>query len=69
MKQEELKRAEKGWGILNEIEDYKEYIKRIEKDALALVRLDEDLLEDAKNKQIQRFRQKIVELQKQFDEL
>ena len=69
MTQEELKRAEKGWGILNEIEDYKEYIKRIEKDALALVRLDEDLLEDAKNKQIQRFRQKIVELQKQFDEL
>lgn len=69
MTQEELKRAEKGWRILNEIEDYKEYIKRIEKDALALVQLDEDLLEDAKNKQIQRFRQKIVELQKQFDEL
>ena len=69
MTQEDLKRAEKGWRILNEIEDYKEYIKRIEKDALALVKLDEDLLEDAKNKQIQRFRQKIVELQKQFDEL
>lgn len=69
MTQEELKRAEEGWKILNEIEDYKEYIKRIEKDALALVKLDEDLLEDAKNKQIQRFRQKIVELQKQFDEL
>ena len=69
MTREELERAEKGRGILNEIEDYKEYIKRIEKDALALVRLDEDLLEDAKNKQIQRFRQKIVELQKQFDEL
>ena len=69
MTQEELKRAEEGRRILNEIEDYKEYIKRIEKDALALVQLDEDLLEDAKNKQIQRFRQKIVELQKQFDEL
>lgn len=69
MTQEELKRAEEGWRILNEIEDYKEYIKRIEKDALALVKLDEDLLEDVKNKLIQRFRQKIVELQKQFDEL
>lgn len=45
-------------------------VRRLEeKDALALVKLDEDLLEDAKNKQIQRFRQKIVELQKQFDEL
>ena len=69
MTQEELKRAEEGWRILNEIEDYKEYIKRIEKDALALVKLDEDLLEDVKNKLIQRFRQKIVELQKQFVEL
>ena len=69
MTQEELKRAEEGWRILNEIEDYKEYIKRIEKDALSLVKLDEDLLEDVKNKLIQRFRQKIVELQKQFDEL
>lgn len=69
MTQEELKRAEEGWKILNEIEDCKEYIDRIEKDLLALVNLDEDLLEDAKNKQIQRFRQKIEALQKQFDEL
>lgn len=69
MTQEELKRAEEGWKILNEIEDCKEYIDRIEKDLLALVNLDEDLLEDAKNKQIQRFKQKIEALQKQFDEL
>ena len=69
MTQEEMKRAEEGWKILNEIEDCKEYIDRIEKDLLALVKLDEDLLEDAKNKQIQRFRQKIAELQKQFEEL
>ena len=69
MTQEEMKRAEEGWKILNEIEDCKEYIDRIEKDLLALDKLDEDLLEDAKNKQIQRFRQKIAELQKQFDEL
>lgn len=69
MTQEELKRAEKGWGILNEIEDYKSYIARIEKDMISLVKLDDDLLEDAKNKQIQRFKQKIVELQRQFDEL
>ena len=69
MTQEEMKRAEEGWRILNEIENYKDYIDRIEKDVLALVKLDEDLLEDAKNKQIQRFRQKIAELQKQFDEL
>lgn len=69
MTQEEMKRAEEGWKILNEIEDCKEYIDRIEKDLLALDKLDEDLLEDAKNKQIQRFRQKIAELQKQFEEL
>lgn len=69
MTQEEMKRAEEGWRILNEIENYKDYIDRIEKDLLALVKLDEDLLEDAKNKQIQRFKQKIAELQRQFDEL
>lgn len=65
----ELERAKQGWGILNEIEDYKSYIDRIEKDMISLVKLDDDLLEDAKNKQIQRFKQKIVELQRQFDEL
>lgn len=69
MTQEEMKRAEEGWKILNEIEGYKSHIDRIEKDMLSLVKLDDDLLEDAKNKQIQRFKQKIVELQKQFDEL
>ena len=65
----ELERAEQGWHILKEIEDIKDYIDRIEKDVLSLVKLDDDLLEDAKNKQIQRFKQKIEELQKQFDEL
>ena len=69
MTQEEMKRAEEGWKILNKIEDYKSYIDQIEKDLLALVKLDDDLLEDAKTKQIQRFKQKIVELQRQFDEL
>lgn len=64
-----MKRAEEGRKILNWIENYKDYIDRIEKDLFALDMLDEDLLEDAKNKQIQRFRQKIAELQKQFDEL
>ncbi len=69
MTHEELERAMQGMGILNEIVDYKSYIDRIEKDVLSLVKLDEDLLEDAKNKQIQRFKQKIEELQRQFDEL
>lgn len=64
-----MTRAEEGRKILNWIENYKDYIDRIEKDLFALDMLDEDLLEDAKNKQIQRFRQKIAELQKQFDEL
>ena len=71
MTQEELKRAEQGFGILNEIDDYKEYLKRIKKDTvpLSLNFLDDDLKNEAISKQIARYENKIKELQKRFDEL
>lgn len=71
MTQEELERAEQGWHILKEIEDIKDYIARIKKDnvPLSLGFLDEDIREDARGKQIERYEQRIEELQKQFDEL
>ena len=67
----ELERAKQGWNILEEIEDIKGYIARIKKDnmPLSLGFLDEDIREDAKGKQIERYEQRIKELQKQFDEL
>ena len=67
----ELERANQGWNILKEIEDIKEYIVRIKKDnvPLSLGFLDEDIREDARGKQIERYEQRIKELQKQFEEL
>ena len=67
----ELERANQGWNILKEIKDIKDYIARIKKDnvPLSLGFLDEDIREDAKGKQIERYEQRIKELQKQFDEL
>ena len=51
--------------------DIKEYIVRIKKDnvPLSLGFLDEDIREDARGKQIERYEQRIKELQKQFEEL
>lgn len=67
----ELERAKQGWDILKEIEDIKDYIARIKKDnvPLSLDFLDEDIREDARGKQIERYEQRIKELQEQFDEL
>ena len=67
----ELERAKQGWNILEEIEDIKGYITRIKRDnvPLSLDFLDEDIREDARGKQIERYEQRIKELQKQFDEL
>lgn len=71
MTQEELKRAEQGFSILNEINDIKQYIERIKKDTipLSLNFLDDDIKNEAISKQIARYENKIKELQKRFDEL
>ena len=68
---EELKRAEQGRSILIEIEDNKAYIERIKKDTvpLSLDFLDDDIRKKAIDKQIERYENRIKELQKQFDEL
>ena len=67
----ELERAKQGWGILNEINDNKEFIERIKKDIvpLSLDLLDDDIRQEAIGKQIERYENRIKELQKQFDEL
>ena len=67
----EIERAKQGWNILQDIEEIKDYIDRIKKDnvPLSLGFLDEDIREDARGKQIERYEQRIKELQKQFDEL
>ena len=66
---EEITRYNQGQGILNEIEDYLEYINRLEKGLQQIAQLDDDLYEEVKNKQIQRYKEKIKQLRKQFVEL
>lgn len=65
----ELERANQGWNILKEIDNLKYIISRFEKDKTFFQHLDEDIREDARGKQIERYEQRIKELQKQFDEL
>lgn len=76
MREEELKRYEEGCSLLMDIHAFQNKVSYMQKDSYAKnlclglnYEIDADLVEDAIQKQIERYNNKINELKRAFEEL